>query len=732
MSVHDYLKRYVWNLDSGCYRHMTGVKQYLHRYSKESGPKVVFGDNSSGDTEGYGSMNCNGITFTKVAYVNGLKHNLININQLCDANFKVLFTKTQGTIFNQNNEVVLIALRRRDVYVIDMSSYNEESNACFFAKMENLNEVRVKELRSDNGTEFRNNKLEEFCNKKGISQTFSSSCTPEQNGLAKRRNKTLIEVARTKLNSANLLKRFWGEAVNSACYTPNRSIIIKIHGKTTYDVLRGRSPDISYFYVFGCPVHIHNHRDHLGKLDEKADDGFYNTSCFQVAFGRIRDAFSVCDLHYRFTHSRFCHVGFRGFDDYLHGEDPYAYMEATLQAPPLPDYVPGPEEPEHAPPLPDLVPDPVYLEFMPPEDDVLPIEEHPLPVAVSPTADLPSYITESDPEEDPEEDDEDLEEDPTDYPDDRDDEEEEEYFGDNADNKEDDEDEDEEEEHLALDNSVPPPVCRTTAKIAAMIWLRAESPYTSHPLPLPSLIVLPHTRASMAMMRAAAPSTHILASRSETPPSGTPPLLCIPLPTPSTPLLLPSTDCKAGVFEVMLPPRKRLCITLGQRFKVGESLSALIARPTREFRRDYGFVATLDDEIRRDLKRDVGLSQRMIDFVMTVRQDTNEIYGRLDDAHDDRSLMSSQLNLLRRDRRAYASTSRLMESVAKISHEAWVQSMDASDTACYEERALRTTVLAQQIEIGDLQAADHRRPTQLTEALTLLRTLQTQMAVLQS
>ncbi|GKC87560.1 retrovirus-related pol polyprotein from transposon TNT 1-94 [Tanacetum coccineum] len=109
-------------------------EDYLKRYSKESGPKVVFGDDFLGDTEGYDSVNCNGITFTKVAYVNGLKHNLINITQLCDANFKFQFTKTQGTIFNQNDEVVLIAPRRRDVYVIDMSSFNKESNACFFAK----------------------------------------------------------------------------------------------------------------------------------------------------------------------------------------------------------------------------------------------------------------------------------------------------------------------------------------------------------------------------------------------------------------------------------------------------------------------------------------------------------------------------------------------------------------------------------------------------------------------
>ncbi|GKE83919.1 hypothetical protein Tco_1557661, partial [Tanacetum coccineum] len=97
-------------------------------------PKVVFGDKSLGDTEGYGSVNCNGITFTRVEYVNGLKHNLISISQLCDATFKVLFTKTQGTISNKNNEVVLITPRRWDVYVINMSSYNEESNVCFFAK----------------------------------------------------------------------------------------------------------------------------------------------------------------------------------------------------------------------------------------------------------------------------------------------------------------------------------------------------------------------------------------------------------------------------------------------------------------------------------------------------------------------------------------------------------------------------------------------------------------------
>ncbi|GJV93413.1 hypothetical protein Tco_1541226 [Tanacetum coccineum] len=87
-----------------------------NRYSKESVPKVVFRDNSSGDTEGYGSVNCNGITFTRVAYVNGLKHNLISINQLCDANFKVLFTKTQEPYSTKTMKLYLL-LQEEEMYM---------------------------------------------------------------------------------------------------------------------------------------------------------------------------------------------------------------------------------------------------------------------------------------------------------------------------------------------------------------------------------------------------------------------------------------------------------------------------------------------------------------------------------------------------------------------------------------------------------------------------------------
>nr|GEZ62079.1 reverse transcriptase domain-containing protein [Tanacetum cinerariifolium] len=113
------------------------------------------------------------------------------------------------------------------------------------------------------------------------------------------------------------------------------------------------------------------------------------------------------------------------------------------------------------------------------------------------------------------------------------------------------------------------------------------------------------------------------------------------------------------------------------------------------------------------------LGQRMTDFVTTVRQDTDEIYVQLDDTHDDRLVMSGQLNLLHKDRHFHARTARLRKSKAKISREAWAQSMDASDTARSKVRALRTTVLAQHTEIRDLRAADCKQEAQLVEALTL-------------
>nr|GEU70501.1 retrovirus-related Pol polyprotein from transposon TNT 1-94 [Tanacetum cinerariifolium] len=157
----------------------------------------------------------------------------------------------------------------------------------FIRMVENQNNVKVKQVRTDNGTEFRNHELESFCDEKGISQNFSSPYTLEQNGIAKRKNKTFIEAARTMLNRSVLSKHFWTSAVRIAYYTQNRPVIIKRRDKTPYEIFRETILDISYFHVFGCPVFIHNYKDHLGKFDAKADDGYFLGYSFVLKSFRV-------------------------------------------------------------------------------------------------------------------------------------------------------------------------------------------------------------------------------------------------------------------------------------------------------------------------------------------------------------------------------------------------------------------------------------------------------------
>ncbi|GJZ42072.1 retrovirus-related pol polyprotein from transposon TNT 1-94 [Tanacetum coccineum] len=97
--------------------------------------------------------------------------------------------------------------------------------------------------------------------------------TPQQNRVAKRRNRTLIEAARTMLADSKLPTTFWAEADNTACYVQNKVLVVKPHNKTTYELFHGRIPTLSFMRPFGCPVTILNTIDHLGKFDGKADEG---------------------------------------------------------------------------------------------------------------------------------------------------------------------------------------------------------------------------------------------------------------------------------------------------------------------------------------------------------------------------------------------------------------------------------------------------------------------------
>ncbi|GJS03878.1 retrovirus-related pol polyprotein from transposon TNT 1-94 [Tanacetum coccineum] len=131
--------------------------------------------------------------------------------------------------------------------------------------------VAVRNIRTDNGTEFVNQTLRDYYEHVGISHKTSVARTPQQNGVVERRNNTLIEAARTMLIYAKALLALWAEAVATACYTQNQSIIRRRYGKTPYEILHERKPDLSYLYIFGALCYPNNDSENLGKLQAKAD-----------------------------------------------------------------------------------------------------------------------------------------------------------------------------------------------------------------------------------------------------------------------------------------------------------------------------------------------------------------------------------------------------------------------------------------------------------------------------
>ncbi|GJY10005.1 putative ribonuclease H-like domain-containing protein [Tanacetum coccineum] len=139
----------------------------------------------------------------------------------------------------------------------------------FIRQIENQLNQKVKIIRCDNGIEFKNRDIIEFCGSKGIKREYSNVRIPQQNRVAERKNKTLIEAARTMLAVSFLPNTFWAEAVSTVCYVLNRVLVTKPQNKTPYELITGKIPIISYIRPFGCHVTILNTIDHLGKFEEK-------------------------------------------------------------------------------------------------------------------------------------------------------------------------------------------------------------------------------------------------------------------------------------------------------------------------------------------------------------------------------------------------------------------------------------------------------------------------------
>ncbi|GJR11922.1 putative reverse transcriptase domain-containing protein [Tanacetum coccineum] len=590
----------------------------------------------------------------------------------------------------------------------------------FIRQIKNQLDHKVKTIRCDNGTEFKNRDFIEFCGSKGIKREYSNVRTLQQNGVAKRKNRFLIKAVRTMLADSCLPNTFWAEAVSTACYVLNRlpyplSPSFPFHhpaveiggpsyeGTTTSVIALASFLGIMEWYL---PPRIIKSIEFVEFQEhgENIDEGVLKLPMLSLkrkekakalyeVFRHFRDVLNVEDLVKKIEVSEDdSDIGSPGVDGLpIMPEDPYAYIMAAYEVPPSPDYipgpegppspdyVPGPEEPEQAPPSPIYLPyvlEPVYPEYVPPEDDVLLAEEQPLHAATSPTAELPGYIPESDPEEDP-----------ADYPADRDD----------------DDDEEEEEENPAPADFVPP-VHRMTARIS----IRDE----------PSISLPPREEVERLLA------------------------LTTPPPSPLTPL---TTDTIHHTTEKGIWTRQIALLILSSLSVVTSSEED---RPTIAREDLYGFVDMVDVPPRCSTSRE-------LDYDITDTWD--DPVGAIDEiapttvegvnlrVTDLATIIDEETNQHVWDRPVHRRLAMMVEREAKMARGAWGLSMDASDYARSDVMSLRTTVVAQSALISELQSADHRRQraitellasdhrrqVQLTETLRLLKGLQTQMVEFQ-
>ncbi|GJS74709.1 putative reverse transcriptase domain-containing protein [Tanacetum coccineum] len=331
--------------------------------------------------------------------------------------------------------------------------------------------------------------------------------------------------------------------------------------------------------------------------------------------------------------------------------DPYeeAALQAPEQAPPSPDYVPGPE----------------YLEYLAPSDDEIPVEDQPLPTDASPIALSPGYVANSD-----------LEEDPKENPADKGYDEEEESF-------EDDDDEEEEEEHLAPTDSILPAIDSVPSVEETEPFETNESAATPPPPRSPQTIYV-------AVPTASSP-----------PPSPLSPW-STPLPQiPSPPLPLPS------------PPL----------FEVGESSAAAATRQTGldfTYGTDYGFINTLDASIRDAKEREPTtleeVDERVTDLATTLRQETEEMYVRQEDAQDDRAFLRAWINMLRRDMQYFISMSFAFKREAMYARKAWSRSEGRSTALEALIRAQEARITALEAQVRTMQTQHDRMEWQRQEA----------------
>nr|GEZ51010.1 retrovirus-related Pol polyprotein from transposon TNT 1-94 [Tanacetum cinerariifolium] len=332
-------------------RHMTGNLKLLCNFIEKFLGTVRFGKDQFAPILGYGDLVQGNVTINRVYYIEGLNHNLFSVGQFYDADLEDAFGKSTCFVRDLKGNDLLIGNRRSDLYIISLQESTSSTPVCLMDKatptqawlwhrsLSHLNfdyinlhskkditlvlrskdetpevlkdfltmiqrnlQAPVITVRTDRGTEFLNKTLNAFFKEEGIEHQTFTARTPKQNDVVERRNRTLVEAART-ISALQLLLFFWAEAIATACYTQNRSIIIPTHGKTPYHIINDRKPSIKHLHIFGCICYITRDGENLDKMKEKGDQCVlvgYSTQSKGYHVYNKRTRMIVESIHIRF------------------------------------------------------------------------------------------------------------------------------------------------------------------------------------------------------------------------------------------------------------------------------------------------------------------------------------------------------------------------------------------------------------------------------------------------
>nr|GFA13162.1 retrovirus-related Pol polyprotein from transposon TNT 1-94 [Tanacetum cinerariifolium] len=317
--------------------HVTGNRALLTNFVEKFLGKVLFGNNDFTVIAGYGDAVIGSMTIKKVYYVEDVKtafpngilkeevyvaqplgflskqypdhmyaldKALYGLKQAPRAWYDVLSKFLINSGFQKvPTPMVEQAKLKLDLVEkpVDHTNYRSMIGSLMYLTSSSVTPLFVKKtlvqrVRTDNGTKFKNKTLAKFFDEVGITQQFSAVKTPQQNGVVERKNKTLVEAARTMLTFPNLPSFLWAEAIATACFTQNRSIIHKCFDKTPYDLINKRKPNIKFFRVFGCRCYLLNDYKDVGKLKAKKDIGVF------VGYSKESAAFRIYNKRTRKIH----------------------------------------------------------------------------------------------------------------------------------------------------------------------------------------------------------------------------------------------------------------------------------------------------------------------------------------------------------------------------------------------------------------------------------------------